>query len=447
LEPVIESTAAPVIAPLGRISGAVAALWNSQRGLAGVAAWSFLAAVIARGSNLAAMIICARTLAQEQFGQIAIIQSTVGTFAPIAGLGLAITTTKFIAEFRDTNPVRAGRVLALSLTAATLAGLAMTAALILSAPLVAVRAFDSPPLAAQLIQASGLLALGVIESVQTGALTGLEAFSRIARMSMWSGLLSIPILGVLVLTRGVSGAIAGLTISLLLSCVFNAIALRAECRKWGIRPTLAGSASETQILLHFSLPSYLSGILVAPVTWLNSALLVHRPGGLAEMALFTAADRFRYLLIFLPLAVSRIAVPALSRSRSTGDRQGYRDAFQWNIGFGLVATVPPALFCLALSVPLMGLFGESFKRGWLILGILAFSSIPTVMNTQLGAALLSSGRAWARTAIDALLATVFLFSAWLLIPRWNAAGLAFAFALAYTAACAALVISLRRSRE
>ena len=451
MEPVIDSTPPPAISSFGPLRASAARFLNlrlsSHRGLAGIAAWSFLAAVIARGSNLAAMIICARTLAQDQFGQIAIIQSTVGTFAPVAGLGLAITTTKFMAEFRDTDPARAGRVLALSLTAAAVAGLAMTGALILLAPSVATWAFNSPALSAQLIQASGLLALGVIESVQTGALSGLEAFSRIARMSMWSGILSIPILGALVWTRGVTGAIVGMTISLALTCIFNAIALRAECRKWGIRPSLAGSAGEKHMLLHFSLPSYLSGVLVAPVTWLNTTLLVHRPGGLSELALFTAADRFRYLLIFLPVAVSRIAVPALARTRSVGDEQGYRDAFRWNVGFGLVSTVPPALICLALSVPPMGLFGESFKRGWPIMAVLAVSSIPTVMNTQLGAALLSSGRAWERTAIDALLAGVFLLSAWLLIPRWNAAGLALAFALAYTAACVALAICLRSSRD
>ena len=416
---------------------------SAPRGLAGIAAWSFFAAIIARGSNLAAMILCARFLPQDQFGQVAIIQSTVGTFAPIAGLGLAITTTKFLAECRDTDPARAGRILALSLCAAAFAGLLMTAALIVFAPSIATRGFASPGLATHLIQASGLLVLGVIESVQTGALTGLEAFSRIARLGMWNGLLSVPILGVLVVTKGVSGAIAGLTIALFIACVLNTIALRAECRKWAIHPTLVGAKAETAILLQFSLPSYLSGILVSPVTWLTSAFLVHRSGGLNEMALFSAADRFRFLLIFLPLAVSRIAVPALSRARASGDQRGYRHAFQWNVGFGLLATVPPALFCMVLSAPLMAMFGESFRKGQLILAILALSAIPTVMNTQLGAALLSNGRAWARTGVDALLAATFLLSAWILIPRWNAAGLAMSFALAYTVACAALCICLR----
>ena len=418
--------------------------FTAQRELAGVAGWSFLSAVIARGANLVALVICARVLAQEAFGQVAVIQSTVGMFAPLAGLGLAMTTTKFLAEYRDADPARAGRILALSLSAAAVAGLLLTGALILLAPRLASQGLASPGLSRQLVLASGLLAFGVFEAVQTGALTGLEAFPRIARLSIWNGLLSIPCVAWLAYSYGASGAIAGLTLSVVLACLLNAIALRGECRKWGIRPSLSNLRAERRMLFAFSLPSYLSGIIVAPVTWLSSAMLVHQPGGFAEMALFSAADRFRYLLIFLPLAVSRIAVPALSRFRAAGDQSGYRDAFRWNLGFGLLATLPPAFLCIVLAPPLMGLFGGTFRAGWPVLAILALSAIPTVTNTQLGAALLSNGRAWARSGADVLLAVVFVVTAWFLVPLWHAAGLAAAFAVSYSVASLFLVLLLKR---
>jgi O-antigen/teichoic acid export membrane protein len=176
---------------------------------------------------------------------------------------------------------------------------------------------------------------------------------------------------------------------------------------------------------------------------MTSALLVKQSGGLAEMALFSAADRFRFLLIFLPISASRIAVPALSRLRSAGDHRGYRDAFRFNVAFGLLATFPPALLCIAMSRPLMSWFGDAFAHGWPVLAILALSAVPTVLNTQLGAALVARNRAWARTGTDAVLAAVFLLSAWWMIPLWKAAGLATAFAIAYTSASITLWICLR----
>jgi O-antigen/teichoic acid export membrane protein len=416
---------------------------KEQAELATVAGWSFAAALIARSANLLALVICARLLPQDQFGQVAIIQSTVGMFGPIAGLGLSMTTTKFLAEYRDRDRARAGRILVLSFSAAVSAGLLMTGALILLAPQLATKGLVSPGLSQPLVQASGLLLLGVIEAVQTGALTGLEAFSRIARLSAWNGVVSLPVVALLARSRGASGAIAGLTIALAWACLLNGITLRAECRKRGILPSFSGWASERRVLFMFSLPSYLSGIVVAPITWMTSALLVRQSGGLAEMALFSAADRFRFLLIFLPISVSRIAVPALSRFRSAENNGGYRDAFHWNLALGLLATVPPALLCMAISRPLMSWFGQAFAHGWPVLTILAFSAVPTVLNTQLGAALLSDNRAWARTGTDVVLAAVFLVFAWWLIPLWKAAGLAAAFAIAYTAASITLWICLR----
>jgi O-antigen/teichoic acid export membrane protein len=162
------------------------------------------------------------------------------------------------------------------------------------------------------------------------------------------------------------------------------------------------------------------------------------------MALFSAADRWRFLLIFVPLSVSRIAVPVFSRFRSAGDRTGYQGAFRANLLMGAALTVVPAMLCALCSAPLMGLYGSSFRGGWLVLVILALSAIPTVLNTQLGSVLLSHDRAWSRAALDLVLAALFLGIACWTVPRWDAAGLAGAFAAAYTITAIILVVLVGR---
>src|SRR4051795_4875098 len=98
-----------------RLLGPVFRAAVERRELLHGASWSVAAAVVARGANLIALILCARLLSQERFGEVAIIQSTVGMFGPLAGLGLSATTTKFLAEYRNSDPDRAGRVMALSI--------------------------------------------------------------------------------------------------------------------------------------------------------------------------------------------------------------------------------------------------------------------------------------------------------------------------------------------
>lgn len=415
-------------------------LWGSvrkQRGLTAVAAWSVIAAVLARGANLAALAVCARLLGKAEFGMVAAIQSTVGMLAPFASMGLALTTTKFVSEYRDRDPERAGRIVGLALWAATVSGTLMSLALIALAPRLAVWGFASPELTQHIIAGSGLLALGVIEAVQNGILAGLEAFSRIAKLSAWTGIVSLPVTVALTYRFGTTGAIASLTVALGISCVWNAIAVHGECAARGIKVHAGGWRSERGMLFSFSLPAYLSGILVAPVTWFSATMLV-KSSGFGEMAAFSASDRFRFVLIFVPLAVSRVAVPVLSRLRAVGDDSGYRSALRWNLGFAALATAPAAVLCALFSRQLLGLFGAEFPDAWPVLVVLALSAIPTVMNTQLGAAVLSNNSAWSRTLADSVLAVVFLAASLVCVPRWHALGLAASLALAYSCACVVL---------
>jgi O-antigen/teichoic acid export membrane protein len=406
--------------------------------------WSFAAAAVARGANMIAMVICARILAQARFGEFAIVQSTVSMFGPLAGLGLGMTTTKYLAEYRQHQPEKAGRILALSLVTSAAAGLLMTISLVALAPLLASRGLGSPKLAGSLVAGAGLLFFSVFEAVQTGALTGLEAFSRIAALSVWTGLASLPITATLVWRYGVNGAIAGLTVSSALNCVLNGIVLRRECRRLGLRVRIAECFSESRVLLAFSLPAYLSGIIVAPVAWAANALLVKQHEGLSQMALFSAADRWRFILIFIPIAVSRIAVPQFSRLRSAGDGQGYRKIYRLNLLFGSIITAVPAVLCAVLAPLLMSMYGASFRAGATALVILALSAIPTILNTQLGFVLLGANRAWLRTSIDFVLAGLFFACACFAVPRWGAAGLAGAFFIAYSAASLILYFCVRR---
>src|ERR1035437_5586151 len=71
--------------------------------------WSFSGTVVARALGLIASIIVARLLGRGAYGELGIIQSTVGMFGLFAGFGMGITATKFVAEYRKTDPEQIGR--------------------------------------------------------------------------------------------------------------------------------------------------------------------------------------------------------------------------------------------------------------------------------------------------------------------------------------------------
>ena len=298
-----------------------------------------------------------------------------------------------------------------------------------------------------LLAASGMIAFGVFESVAMGALAGLGAFSRLAGAGALSGAASIPLVAWMARDGGAAGALKALTLAMAVSCLVHGYYLLAECRRQEIRVAWRGALGEAKLLASFSLPAYLSGLAMAPVAWLGNAMLVHTPAGFSELALFSAADRYRSLLVFVPLAVSRTAVPALARLRAHGDTSGYAHALRWNLMVAGAAVAVPAVLCALLAVPAMNAFGDSFRAGGPILAVLAISAVPNVMNTQLGSALLANGRAWARASADVVLALVFVLAGWWAVPRGGAMALAGVYAFSYAIACIVLALMLRRPRH
>ena len=79
-------------------------------------------AVISRGLMLAATVLVARMLGKTVYGELGMIQSTVGMFGVFAGFGLGLTATKHVAEFRQSDPDRAGRIINLSCLVAVFTG-------------------------------------------------------------------------------------------------------------------------------------------------------------------------------------------------------------------------------------------------------------------------------------------------------------------------------------
>ncbi len=393
--------------------------------------WSVAGAVISRGFLLAASVVCARFLGKEGFGAMGIIQSTAGMFGILAGLGLGITATKYVSELRRQDPLRTGRILALSATAAFVSGSVMTVLVILRAPYLAQHVLAAPQLAAPLAIGSGLIFFGAINGAQTGALAGFEAFPTIARVNIYAGVASFPLIVLGVWRDGLQGAMWGWVAALGIQWALNRRALRLECAKANISYQFAGWRGELGILHRFSLPAFLASILVVSAIWVCNALLVRQPQGYAELGLYAAADKWRLLIVFVPTYVLAMVIPVLSNLHGEGDGRGFRKVFRANLRLNGSLALLAALVIAAFAGPIMGVYGKSFRGGQVVLIVLAFSAIAEVMNAMLGQPLIAARKMWWRFAFDLLLVTILVGLAWVLIPKWGAVGLAVSYGLAF----------------
>jgi len=410
------------------------------------ALWSLAGAAVSRGFLLFASVVCARFLGKEGFGALGMIQSTVGMFGIFAGLGSGLTATKYVSEFRRQDRMKAGRILALSASAAFLSGGTVTVLMILLAPYLAQHVLASPQLAAPLAIGSGLVFFGAINGYQTGALAGFEAFETIARVNFFAGVASFPLIVIGVWRGGLRGAVWGSVASLAINWALNNRALGRECASANVFCQFATCHKELSILHRFSLPAFLASIAVGPAMWVCNAWLVRQPQGYAELGIYAAADKWRLLILFVPTSVFAMVLPMLSNLHGESDVAGFRKVFRANLQLNASLSLFGALLIAALAVPIMTVYGNSFRSGRAVLVVLALSAVPEVLNSVLGQPLIAAQQMWRRFVFDLLLVAVLLVLAWALVPKWGALGLAASYSLAFATTSLGLLLYLRNGR-
>ena len=399
--------------------------------LARGAFWSLTGAVIARGLGLLASIFVARILGKEGFGELGIIQSTFGMFGIFAGFGLGMTATKFIAQYRTTDPIKAGRIRALSSAFAWVSSSITSMILFFMASWLAEYTLAAPHLSSLLRIGSIYLLLTAINGAQIGALSGFEAFKTVAKVSLWSGLANFPLMVGGVYLGGLYGAVWGMVIAAGFNWLLNHIAIRDECAKAGVPYTYSGCWHEKSILWKFSLPALISGIFFAPTEWVLNALLVNQPGGYGEMGLFNAAKQWQVIILYLPSMLSATTLPMLSNLMGENKKSQYNKMLVFNsifmTGIAFVVAVPVSI----LSRSIMSAYGEGFSQGWPILAVTSVYSVMWASNIVIGQAIWTSDAAREAMAFAALRSIILISSAWFLL-KYGALGLSLAFLVTYT---------------
>lgn len=392
--------------------------------------WSLVGAVISRGLMLAALVVVARMLGKSVFGELGIIRSTVVMFGVLAGFGLSLTANKHVAELRQSDPERAGRIVVLSGLAAVGVGGLSALVLFFFAPWLAAHTLAAPHLSGLLRVGCLILLLNALNGAQTGALAGLEAFKAIARVNLFVGLISFPLLIGGTYWAGLEGAVWGLTLCLAINWALNHLALRREAARAGVPLRLTGCTSEWNVLWHFSLPAVLSSAMVGPMQWASRALLVNQPDGYAQMGAFTAAVTFQIMLLFVG---NTLNAPLLSMISSTPSRSNEK-LDRINILSSWLVGIIPALPLLCFPELAGLLFGEeyrgtSFSRTFCI--VILYTTI-MLYKQGLARVLAANSMLWWSFVSNLLWAATLLASA-LFLVRWGALGLAISFLLAYAA--------------
>lgn len=354
--------------------------------------WSLIGTVLGRGLSVIASIFVARHLGKLDFGALGIIQSTMLNFSVFVGCGLGITATKYLPELRTSNPERAGRIITLSGVAAMFVGGAISLAFVVAAPWIAEKVLAAPWLTELVRVGALLLFLNTLNGAQTGALSGFEAFKSIAQVNLWTGLITFPIMVGAVLVGGLPGCVWGLAVAAAVNWLLSHLALRRECKKFGISLGFKGLTQEWRVLTGFSAIAILANTLLGPINWLCSTILVNQPDGYAEMGIFNATSQWFALVLFLPGLLSQVLLPVLSETLSVGETGNVRGLLKLALWANAIAAVPIVLVLSVASPWLMSLYGEGFEMAWPVLVISLVTGAIFALQSPLNQLLNAKGK-------------------------------------------------------
>lgn len=386
--------------------------------------------LVARGATLAGSFVVVRVLGQEGFGKLGMIQETSGLFALFAGFGLGLTATKYVAEFRQSNPIKAGRILALSNVFALLTGSLMTLALLLMAETMAQRSLHAPELAGALRIGAWLPLVSALSGAQLGALTGFEAFRALARSQFVSGLSTALAVIVGAWIGGVEGATAGLVAGQGIGLVLTHWAVREACRAANVPVLYREWRSEVAVLWRFSLPTLQTSVVVAPVHWYCAThLLSGIPDKDAQLAIFTAANQWFAVLLTIPNLIGQTLLPVMSEKLSGANPAEGLNVLKVGLKASTLTAVPMVLLA-AVSPLIMRAYGPSFAAEWPTMVITVLTAGLLAIQAPVGQAIMASGNPWPGFWMNVGWGITYIVGTWYL-RQWGAFGVANARLLAY----------------
>lgn len=370
--------------------------------------WTTLATLLSRGFLFAAFFLTARILEAKQYGEFAVIQITIASFEVLAIAGMGITASKHVAQFREKDKEKAGKLAGFTLLFSLVSGLFMAIPFYFLAPFLASDLFNAPHLTDKLEIAALILVFVALLGAQTGVLIGLEAFRTVAITNAVSGCFTLFTVPVGALYWGIDGALWGMLVSSIINVFMTSWAILSSLRLSGITLKVSITKYEWQVFLTFALPAVCSAALVAPINWIGAALLVNQTNGFVEMGIYSAANQWFSILLFVPGMILNVLLPVFSQYAGKNNFIDLKRILIKAIKINLLIIGLLAAIVAIFSKPIMSMYGSEYSDGWRVLVVIALGAVAASTYGIIGNAFAAINKMWLHLSSNLLWALVYL---------------------------------------
>lgn len=397
--------------------------------------WTLSSSIISKLLTLTSLLVTARILGQEDYGALGMIRSTTLTFASFAGLGLGLTATRFVAEYKNTQPEKAQKIIGLTYTFALASGFFCFIVFFFISDTISGDLMNRPELSQEIKISSFILFFSTLIGAQTGISSGLESFKSIALTNLIAGIISLPVVILATYAYGIKGAVIGLCINqVLVFTVFHfKLAKLLKQNQISFSLSFKHVVNEFGIFWKFTIPGFLATLIPVLVLWLTNTWIIRIPNGYASLAVIDIANQWKEIIMYLPAILGTSILPILSSFSGPKDARSYGKVikiyFLVMTGITLTIILPVVIF----STELLNLYGfQPTSDDKLVLILYSVSSIFLIISSGIGQVLISQSRMWQGLVLNTLWGTAYLtLTRYFLQNDYGALGLAWAFFVSY----------------
>jgi O-antigen/teichoic acid export membrane protein len=403
--------------------------------------YSFAALVAVRMLTVVRAVAIARILGRSQLGFLTVLNQVVDTVSALAGFGITIAMTKFIAEHASQSRDRLGNTIKTCLMTMSVSLVIACAVLFGFASLLAQSFYHDAKYAILFRLAAVIFAVQSLYTFGQGVLQGLKEIRARSLTDIISVAVGVPAVILLTAVARITGAVIGQLILVVAGLVVVSLILFRVSRALPPISTWRFDRAFLPELANLSLPSFLSGLAMTPAVLITTNLLF-QTGGSAKTGLFSVALTMFSLVLFVPIAVGMPLVPIIAEIHAGAQERLQRLT---SVALDVVGFLVLLTTCLAtVLAPLIVhiLYGPQFSSSWYPVAVMSGAAFLSSLGLIAGNYVLGIGRAWAGLLFNAVWFVAIVGSSLLLVRTHGEIGLAYSWWIAYLLETAAVMFYL-----
>jgi len=404
--------------------------------------WSVLGNLIVKGLSLIAGLFVARFLGSISFGELSIIKSTISVFGLLATFGLGFTITKLVGQSINKSEAEVGEIISATNVIIFFSATFFGFVLVIFAPYIALYVLDNTILILPLRFAGIFLFFNAINIYQLGLISGFQLFKGLARINVILGIISFPVILLFTYFFGLIGAVIGMTINMIVSCILNNALIKRNLIDSGIPILYNQLKSRIKNILKFSLPLALKEVIYSLGNWITYYILLQK-SNFSEVGIFNSANQLSQIILFLPGAILGVSLSLLSNY--IGDKKNYSILIKKSLMINCVIVIIVGFFIFLFSGLIYEFYGASYMGGQNVLYILIISTIPMSLISVFEQVCISSSETKLVTLFSFLVQSTIIISSIILFSYVEEAiSLAYSYLIGYSVFAAVMYWYLKR---